>query len=381
VGQLVRYSRELNGATSADEIGGYALEAATTAIDGTPSPTVIEVAGDGLSVLASTDGDSGIPEIARLARESGATRFAGRETRCAVEGVERAAVESEPEGTVLATSRVYEDDAGETGVVLVASWSGVSVLRDHHVKPLEYLGDHVATAVTNVRSRERLERARRTLAERTEMLRVYDRLLRHDLGNDLQVITSFARLAAERAEGEPADYAERIADTAADASELIDRVGEVVRTVEDGDEPQPRDLGPILIEAVENARTRFDSLTVEVDPDAVEARVYAGDLLGSIFSNIVSNAAVHNDEPVTVRVTVDRPTPDRVVVAIGDDGAGIPDGIGDGIFEMGRAGPDSEGTGFGLGLARALVDSYGGQLTAGESDSGGALFRVGLQRA
>ena len=50
----------------------------------------------------------------------------------------------------------------------------------------------MATAIVNIRSRERLERARNDLAKRKEMIEVYDRLLRHDLGNDLQVISGFS---------------------------------------------------------------------------------------------------------------------------------------------------------------------------------------------
>ncbi len=37
--------------------------------------------------------------------------------------------------------------------------------------------------------RERLERAHRDLERRKEMIEMSDRLLRHDLGNDMQVIT------------------------------------------------------------------------------------------------------------------------------------------------------------------------------------------------
>ena len=48
---------------------------------------------------------------------------------------------------------------------------------------------------------------------------------------------------------------------------------------------------------------------------------------------------------------------------------------------MGVKGPDSEGTGFGLGLVQALVESYGGRVVVAESEAGGAAFHVTLERA
>jgi signal transduction histidine kinase len=48
---------------------------------------------------------------------------------------------------------------------------------------------------------------------------------------------------------------------------------------------------------------------------------------------------------------------------------------------MGKKGPDSEGTGLGMGLARALTESYGGTVEVRDSDRGGADFRVKLDRA
>jgi signal transduction histidine kinase len=47
---------------------------------------------------------------------------------------------------------------------------------------------------------------------------------------------------------------------------------------------------------------------------------------------------------------------------------------------MGEKGPDSDGTGFGLGLARALTESYGGGVDVRDSASGGADFRITLER-
>jgi len=385
VGQLVKYSREVNGAETVDEVATYALEATYHVMDGHPSPTVVEVRAGELRVIASmSPGEEvgGQPgPLARQAYERGETLISpGRAT--VGYRTDRTAVVDGGETTTIAVPSVRADETGDAGVVLVVRWpdAGLDRVAEHHLKPLQYLGDHVATAVTNIRARERLERTRTDLKKRKETLEVYDRLLRHDLGNDLQVITSFANELVDRLEGPAERYAHNISETASNASDLIERVGGVLRTLEQEEERTARDLAPIVESAVGEVDRKFTSLTVDLDRDSVGGQVYAGDLLESIFTNILSNAAVHNDRPVGVNVWATEPSRETVVVVFADDGVGVPEALRDDIFEMGQKGPDSEGTGFGLGLARTLTESYGGTVAVGDSEAGGAEFRVTLQR-
>ncbi len=100
-----------------------------------------------------------------------------------------------------------------------------------------------------------------------------------------------------------------------------------------------------------------------------------------MFRNIVSNAAVHNEGDVTVRITVAESGTEQVVVTVADDGEGVDEAVREEIFQMGHKGPDSSGSGFGLGFVRALTESYGGSLTVADSEAGGAAFHVTLDRA
>jgi signal transduction histidine kinase len=108
--------------------------------------------------------------------------------------------------------------------------------------------------------------------------------------------------------------------------------------------------------------------------------VYGGDLLDSVFTNVLTNAAVHNDGDVHVRIRRVEAGDGRITVSVADDGRGIQDGVADRLFEMGVKGDDSDGTGFGLGFAKALTESYGGDIGVRESEQGGADFRITLDR-
>jgi signal transduction histidine kinase len=393
-GRIVKYSREIYHLESVEEVAMLSMEATPRFIDGHPSPTLAEIRGGELRVLESLR--SGVHEgddpgsLARRAYETGNVVVCAREDveiayrNDSVEVVNPGDYDGCPHGAVsLAAPTVYYDEMAESGAVLLLDWSGLDRLEEYHVKPADYFAEHIATAIVNIRSHERLERARNDLAKRKEMVEVYDRLLRHDLGNDLQVIAGFSDTMATAVEDDDqlANYVEKIQRTAESAAELIDNVGETVKTLEKEGEPEVRALEPIMTGVVEDVGTRFEKLTTEYDPAAFEYQVYAGDLLDSVFANILSNTVVHNEGEITVRLWTEEPGPDSVVVMIADDGAGIAEEVRDEVFEMGQKGPDSEGTGFGLGLARTLLESYGGGIGVRESDRGGAEFRITLEHA
>ncbi len=395
-GHIVKYSREIYHLESVEEVATMTLEAAPRFIDGHPSPTVIEIRrDDNLRVLESmwsdlsTGDDPGT--LARRAYENGeVTICAPSETEIAYDGDDFSVVDPEEYdeagrgGVTIASPTVYTDEVGDSGAILLLHWHSLDTIEEYHVRPADYLAEHVATAIVTIRSRERLERARNDLAKRKEMVEVYDRLLRHDLGNDLQVISGFSDAVVRMVDDETqtAEYAAKIHRTSRSAAELIDNVGDTVNMLQQEEgEPDVRRLEPILSSVVRDVDTKFEELTIEYDPGAFEFEVYAGDLIDSVFTNILSNAAVHNDEPVTVWLYAEEPTPETVVVGMADNGRGVAEEVRDEIFEMGQKGPESEGTGFGLGLARTLVESYGGSVELRDSDHGGAEFRITLDRA
>ena len=372
VADLNRYGQALNGCESVEEVASLTIEAMTLLFE-FPYATFVEARDGALRVVHSSTPAFGAgdepDEVARIAYEAGETVQATRAETPMPEGLPDAA---------MATPAAVGD---EVIAVIVTRTDDVDAFDDGVVKPVEMLASHAATAVSNIRSRERLERARRDLEKRKEMVELYDQLLRHDIGNDLQVIAGFAEIIDADAEGQVAAYGDRIQEAAESAAGLIEQVGDVVSALEAEREPVPMSLRQVLTATVPVVESQYENLTVEFDPDAFDVRVYGGDLLESVFTNLVSNAAVHNEGAVRVRVERADRGDGTVTVTIADDGAGIDPAVREDLFEMGVKGPDSEGTGFGLGLVEALVESYGGSVVVGESESGGAAFRVTLERA
>ena len=372
VADLNKYGQALNRCESVDEVVSLTLEAMSLLFEFSYS-TFVEVRDDDLRVVHSTNPNfvQGEPpsDLAQRAQAAGET--------LAEQGADAAVTaDSDVTGALAVPARMGE----EVTAVLVTRSQTVEEFGDEYVRPMEILATHAATAISNIRSRERLERAHRDLERRKEMVEMYDRLLRHDLGNDLQVIAGFADAVAGEVDGQTEEYAGKIQRAAESAADLIQRVGDLVSTLEAQDNPEPQDLAAVLESTVRDVRANYGSLTVDFEPSEFEYQVYGGDLLDSVFTNIMSNAAVHNEDEVHMRVAPAEVTPDEVTVCFADDGDGVSPDLREDIFEMGVKGQESPGTGFGLGFVRALTESYGGRVSVAESDAGGAEFRVTLER-
>ncbi len=100
-----------------------------------------------------------------------------------------------------------------------------------------------------------------------------------------------------------------------------------------------------------------------------------------VMANLVSNAERYANGVVAIRVSRDG---DALVVAVDDDGPGIPPDERERVFERffrGRAAHDrgmARGTGLGLALVRDHVASFGGTIRAESSPEGGARLVLTL---
>ena len=74
---------------------------------------------------------------------------------------------------------------------------------------------------------------------------------------------------------------------------------------------------------------------------------------------------------------------DFVVFEIADNGEGINESIIDKIFDSfvsysGKIVDGKRGMGLGLAICKAIINAHGGEITAGKSPEGGALFSFTL---
>ncbi|MFJ3966735.1 ATP-binding protein [Streptomyces parvus] len=142
------------------------------------------------------------------------------------------------------------------------------------------------------------------------------------------------------------------------------------------------ELGAMVREEV-SQRTR-DRIAVAVEvPEggAFEVNGSRGQL-SRVIGNLLDNAQRHAESSVAVSVAADGR---GVRVEVRDDGAGVPEGERERIFERfvrldDARSRDDGGAGLGLAIARDVAARRGGTLTVHRADEGGAAFRLWLPR-
>jgi signal transduction histidine kinase len=108
--------------------------------------------------------------------------------------------------------------------------------------------------------------------------------------------------------------------------------------------------------------------------------------LGQVFLNLLLNAMQAlpegRCEQNEIRVVVRSPGPERVVVEVHDNGAGIPADVRGRIFEpFFTTKPIGVGTGLGLAICHGIVTSMGGTLSVDSAPGHGSVFRIDLPAA
>ncbi|WP_181687140.1 response regulator [Halorhabdus salina] len=239
------------------------------------------------------------------------------------------------------------------------------------------------------------KRHEQELEARTEKLAVINRLVRHDINNDIQLLIGWADGLTDHVDDEGQHYLARIQHTCDHISELTTIARDFVESIgSDTDlEYSSVNLSHVLESEVQKAERRHERLAVSFDGEVPNVSVKGNELLSSVFGNLLSNAVRHNDgnEPrVNIRVE-DRET--DVEVHVADNGPGIPEANIEGIFGKGEMGPASPGTGIGLYLVHTIVDRFGGHVdvenaadrpesrdVTGDDGSTGCVFTVALPK-
>jgi two-component system sensor histidine kinase ChvG len=210
----------------------------------------------------------------------------------------------------------------------------------------------------------------------------------HEFKNPLASIRTATDMALEDVgPGERRRFLGMIQKDVARMERLLSEAREISRIDAhlDDEERTKVSLDELLSALVESFRLRGASSGIQVGLEVSDADVTveaSADRLTQVFENLIDNAVSFS--PPSGRVTISlREAGDTVEVAVSDQGPGIPAEHRNRIFHRffsyrPEDDQDSGHTGLGLALVRAIVESYGGSVTAEPCDSGGTKMVVVL---
>ncbi|WP_226005564.1 histidine kinase N-terminal 7TM domain-containing protein [Natrinema salinisoli] len=198
---------------------------------------------------------------------------------------------------------------------------------------------------------------------REQRLEILNRVLRHNLRNDLTVARGYVGIAADRTDD---DELTELLDDVHDDIDGVLQMGEKARTFE-------RAIGSMNRPSTVFARDALTSVAADLEaeteghvevvvPEDLAMRTN-GELFELVFANLLENGVRHTDaEEPHVAVEFDGVAADRTgVFTVRDDGPGIPDHEL-AVLERGEETPLEHGSGLGLWIVSWSVTALGGDL-------------------
>ncbi|WP_277554188.1 ATP-binding protein [Halobaculum limi] len=261
-----------------------------------------------------------------------------------------------------------------------------------------------AVGIGDVRVRMRTAEAEAANARNerfVEVLTVLNRVLRHDVRNDLTVIAGYIDLARRESDPSIHEYLDGIQNRA----ERIERLSDHAALAEDavmGEDTHTgaTDMARVVRRVVGAIDRDYPEATVSLRVDAADRTAWVPDhdLLESAIHNVVENAvehADHADPTVDVVVQVrdaeegdavrvvggDGPTAagEVVEVVVTDDGPGFPDRERT-VLEEGGEEALEHSSGMGLWVVHWIVDAVGGETDVTSRDGDGSVVTLRFPR-
>ncbi|MFQ3476025.1 PAS domain-containing protein [Halonotius sp. F2-221B] len=212
---------------------------------------------------------------------------------------------------------------------------------------------------------------------RSQRLSVLNRVLRHNLRNEMNKIRGRAELIADGGQ-EYVDHAETIVSSADDliaTGERARQVEQMMATTAAVEEAAS--LAAIGEAVIEEYRSEYPDATLSVDIDNSLRAPVNEQVLAHVLDNLVENAIVHNDAPTPVVTVGARATDDGVEVSVADNGPGIPN-TERAVIESGDEDDLDHGSGLGLWAVKWGAVRLGGEIAFADRKPRGTVVTITL---
>ena len=198
--------------------------------------------------------------------------------------------------------------------------------------------------------------------QREQRIDVLNRLLRHNIRNEMNVVRGNADLLTDSVGPDELDRIDRIIRTVDNIVDRSNKIGRVSEALE-RQRPEPLRLGPLVEQAVAETRERHPDAAISLScPD--DCWVAGAPSLTLAFEELLDNAADHGGPNVEISATT---TAAGIEVRVSDDGPGIADHER-AVIRSGEETPLQHGSGVGLWLVKWVVRNVGGTLRFEDGD-------------
>ncbi|MDR5674717.1 histidine kinase N-terminal 7TM domain-containing protein [Halalkaliarchaeum sp. AArc-GB] len=220
------------------------------------------------------------------------------------------------------------------------------------------------------------------VTEHEQRISVLNRILRHNVRNELNVVLGHLELLERRSTGGSVEHVETAIESSRRVVEFSEKARHVEQTLQGRDSAVEASATDVVDRVVSDARGRYPHADIAVelperaDPDD-RVSVVDLELFELAVAELIENAVEHHDcssPRVTVRV---EPDGELISIRIADDGPGIPEP--ERKILSSRAETDLvHGSGLGLWLVQWTASLSAGELSIGDNEPRGTVVTLSL---
>ncbi len=196
-----------------------------------------------------------------------------------------------------------------------------------------------------------------------EYLALINKILRHDILNDLTVIRGYIEIGGDELREIALSKIDRIQTLIKESKAIEEAIGS----------KQSVNLAEIVREVGKYYENQAD-----VEYVLNDVFVEANQALYSVVDNLMRNAVMHSKKD-RVKITIEVFSSGRFgVMRIKDDGVGIPDSLKEMVFEEGFS--TSNSTGLGLYIVKKVIELLHGEIEVYDNEPTGAVFEIKIRK-
>ena len=217
-----------------------------------------------------------------------------------------------------------------------------------------------------------------------ELVRFFS-VLSHDLKSPIFAIDGFSELLltdyADKLDEEGQDFLQRVRSSAQNMKRVLDDMSGMVKLLARPNARKPTPLHEIFEEVILKYNFQIEEGGVKVDmPDEMPTVMVDPEKTREAIGAIVSNALFFTDQAKGERsLIIDCSTEDGFVkLCVRDNGIGIDPRYANQVFDLGGVSKLDKsrggGPGYGLYLAKRIIETHGGTLTVESVPNDGSAF-------
>lgn len=205
------------------------------------------------------------------------------------------------------------------------------------------------------------------ISDLNQVLKILNKIMRHDLLNDLTVMQGNIDLYLEYKDQDVEELLKQVNAAVERGKSLIAQMKDLELSVTTGEKL----IAIKAREIIEKVSSEFQELTVTITGDV---QILADTAFSSIVVNFFRNAIRHGQ---ATQMNVTLSTKGKMAtISFADNGNGVPDDVKPQLFQEGAKFGKTGNTGLGLYIIRKTIERYGGTVTVGDAKPKGAVFTL-----